>query len=147
MSLDPSYLDYPRRRRGMDHDLYPWSNLFERPPIAWPGGAAVAVWPVISLEWFPITPSDTPFRAPGHMQTAYPDYRHYTAREYGTRVGLYRPLAAFERIGPRIRVACNRAIAEHHAELFSDLVAKEHELPPQSTERGRARTRGGEGVA
>src|SRR3546814_9557926 len=69
MSLDPSYLDYPRRRRGMDHDLYPWSNLFERPPIAWPGGAAVAVWPVISLEWFPITPSDTPFRAPGHMQT------------------------------------------------------------------------------
>ena len=81
MSLDPSYLDYPRRRRGMDHDLYPWSNMFERPPIAWPGGAAVAVWPVISLEWFPITPSDTPFRAPGHMQTANPDYRHYTARE------------------------------------------------------------------
>src|SRR3546814_5097052 len=104
----------------MDHDLYPWSNLFGRPPIAWPGGAAVAGWPVISLEWFPITPSDTPFRAPGHMQTAYPDYRHYTAREYGTRVGLYRLLDAFERIGARISVACNSAIAERYPELRSE---------------------------
>jgi len=134
MSLDPTYLDYPRRRRGMDHDLYPWSNLFERPPIAWPGGAAVAVWPVISLEWFPITPSDTPFRAPGHMQTAYPDYRHYTAREYGTRVGLYRLLDAFERIGARISIACNSAIAERYPELIADIVAKGHEIIAHSTD-------------
>src|SRR3546814_4395090 len=111
MSLDPSYLAYPRRRRGMDHDLYPWSNLFERPPIAWPGGAAVAVWPVISLEWFPITPSDPPFRAPGHMPTAYPDYRHYTSREYGTLVDLYSPSDTFVRIVARISVEIGSAHA------------------------------------
>jgi hypothetical protein len=72
MSLDPAYLEYPRRRKGYDHDLYAWSPLRERPPVQWPGGKALAVWPVVSLEWFPITPSDKPFRASGHMQTAYP---------------------------------------------------------------------------
>lgn len=134
MSLDPSYLEYPRRRRGMDHDLYEWSNLFERPPVAWPDGAAVAIWPVISLEWFPILPSDTPFRAPGHMQTAYPDYRHYTAREYGTRVGLYRLLDAFERVGARVSIACNSAIAERYPDLIRDIGAAGHEIVAHSTD-------------
>mgnify|MGYP001552897515 FL=1 len=36
MTLDPTYLEYPKRHRGMDHDLYRWSNLFERAAIKWP---------------------------------------------------------------------------------------------------------------
>ena len=104
MSLDPAYLEYPRRRAGYDHDLYAYSAMPTRKPITWPGGKGVATWIVVSLEWFPITPSDTPFRAPGHMQTAYPDYRHYTAREYGTRIGFYRLLDAFaDGVNARIR--------------------------------------------
>src|SRR3546814_16716379 len=91
MSLDPSYLDYPRRRRGMDHDLYPWSNLFERPPNARPGGAAVAVLPVLRLERFLITPSDPPFRAPGPLPTADPYLPHNTATQYRPRIGLSPP--------------------------------------------------------
>ena len=94
MSLDPGYLEYPHRRRGMDHDLYPWSALHQRPPITWPAGKRVAVVIVISCEFFPLTPSDTPFRAPGHMATPYPDYRHYTARDYGSRLGIPRLLDA-----------------------------------------------------
>ncbi len=35
MSLDKSYLTYAHRHHGMDHDLYPWSNIFERKPINW----------------------------------------------------------------------------------------------------------------
>lgn len=131
MSLDPSYTQYPLRRRGMDHDLYDWSNLFDRPPAPWPG---VAIWPVISLEWFPILPSDAPFRAPGHMQTAYPDFRHYTAREYGTRVGFYRLLDAFEKVGARVTIACNAAIAERYPELIADIVRGGHEIVAHSTD-------------
>ncbi len=37
MPLPDDYLKYPWRRHGMDHDLYPWSDLFERKPIEWPG--------------------------------------------------------------------------------------------------------------
>lgn len=134
MTLDPSYLDYPRRQRGMDHDLYPWSNLFTRAPVAWPDRRSVAVPIVVSLEWFPILPSDTPFRAPGHMQTAYPDYRHYTSREYGSRVGIYSLLDAFASAGMRVSVATNSVIAVRYPSLFADIVAAGHEIVAHSTD-------------
>ena len=134
MALDPAYLEYPKRRKGYDHDLYPWSSIFDRKPVAWPEGKSVAVWLCVSLEWFPITPSDTPFRAPGHMQTSYPDYRHYTAREYGTRVGFYRLLDAFKKAGVRVSVATNGAIADRYPQLIADIVADGHEIIAHSTD-------------
>lgn len=134
MSLDPAYLDYPRRKRGMDHDLYAWSNLFDRKPVTWQHGRPLSVAFVVNVEWFPIVPSDTPFRAPGHMQTAYPDYRHYTAREYGTRVGLYRLLDAFAKRGIRASFPVNSAIADRYPELIADLLADRHEILAHSTD-------------
>ncbi|NJS14817.1 MAG: polysaccharide deacetylase family protein [Sphingopyxis sp.] len=132
--LDPAYLTYPRRRYGYDHDLYPWSALHQRTPVVWPEGKSVALWICVSLEWFPITPSDTPFRAPGHMQTAYPDYRHYTARDYGNRVGVYRLLDAFAKAGVRASFATNAAIATRYPALIADIVAAGHEIIAHSTD-------------
>lgn len=134
MALDPAYLDYPRRRHGMDHALYPWSSMRERPPLAWPGGRRVAVWIVVNLEWFPLLPADKPFRAPGHMQTPYPDYRHYSARDYGTRVGFYRLLDAFAKVGAAVSVAVNGAIAWRHPAIVADIVAAGHEIVAHSTD-------------
>ncbi|ATW02821.1 polysaccharide deacetylase family protein [Sphingorhabdus sp. YGSMI21] len=134
MSLDPSYLEYPKRGRGMDHDYYPYSNFFERKPLQWPDAKKLLIWPVISLEYFPMIPGDDPFRAPGHMQTAHPDYRHYTAREYGTRIGIYRLLGAFEKVGARISVATNSAVAERYPELIADILAGGHEIVAHSTD-------------
>lgn len=134
MTLDPAYLAYPHRREGYDHALYPWSALHNRPPVHWPDGKSVAVWLCVSLEWFPITPTDTPFRAPGHMQTAYPDYRHYTARDYGSRVGVYRLLDAFARVGAKASFATNAAIATRYPELIADIVGAGHEIIAHSTD-------------
>ncbi|WOE75365.1 polysaccharide deacetylase family protein [Alterisphingorhabdus coralli] len=134
MSLDADYLKYPMRRRGMDHDYYPYSKFPDRDPVQWPGGKTLMVWPVISLEYFPMVPNDDPFRAPGHMQTAYPDYRHYTAREYGTRIGIYRLLDAFEKVGATISVAVNSAIGERYPELVKDIVDAGHEIIAHSTD-------------
>lgn len=134
MSLDPAYLEYPRRGPGYDHALYPYSALPQRRPLAWPEGKGVATWIVVSLEWFPITPSDTPFRAPGHMQTAYPDYRHYTSREYGTRVGFYRLLDAFAKAGVTVSVAANGAIAQRYPSIIRDIVSAGHEVIAHSTD-------------
>jgi allantoinase len=134
MSLDPSYIEYPKRHHGYDHDLYNWSAIRERKPVVWPNGKSVAVWLCVSLEWFPITPSDMPFRAPGHMQTAYPDYRHYTAREYGTRIGVYRLLEAFANAGAKASFATNSAIAERYPELVAEIVAAGHEIIAHSTD-------------
>lgn len=134
MALDPSYLEYPKRREGYDHDLYAWSSIFTRKPVHWPAGKSVAVWVCVSLEWFPMTPSDKPFRAPGHMVTPYPDYRHYTAREYGTRVGFYRLLDAFKKAGVKVSVATNGAIAERYPQIIRDIVADGHEIIAHSTD-------------
>ena len=134
MSLDPAYLTYPLRKAGMDHGYYAWSNIFQRAPIVWPSGKPVAVAIVVNLEWFPILPNDAPFRAPGHMVTPYPDYRHYTAREYGTRVGFSRLLDAFARAGARVSVAVNGAIAERYPRIVADIAAAGHEIVAHSTD-------------
>lgn len=134
MTLDAAYLEYPHRRQGYDHDLYTWSNLHERKPVVWPNGKGVAVWVCIDLEWFPITPEDKPFRAPGHMQTAYPDYRHYTSREYGTRVGFYRLLDALAKANVVASVAVNGAVAERYPQVIADIVAAGHEIIAHSTD-------------
>jgi len=134
MTLDPAYLEYPKRKLGMDHDLYPWSPIRSRPPVDWGQGTKIAVAIVVSLEWFPITPQDKPFRAPGHMQTAYPDYRHYTSREYGTRVGLYRLLDAFKAAGAKVSFATNAAIAERYPQIIADIKADGHEIIAHSTD-------------
>ena len=133
MSLDPAYLTYPRRQHGYDHDLYPWSALHQRPPVTWPQGS-VAVWFCVSLEWFPITPSDTPFRAPGHMQTAFPDYRHYTARDYGNRVGVWRMLDALAKVGAKASFAMNAAVAERYPALLRAVLDGGHEVIAHSTD-------------
>jgi allantoinase len=134
MSLDPAYLEYPKRRLGYDHDLYDWSAIHERKPVIWPGEKSVAIWVCVSLEYFPIMPTDTPFRAPGHMQTAYPDYRHYTARDYGNRVGVYRLLDVFEKAGVKASFATNGAIAVRYPELIADVVAAGHEIIAHSSD-------------
>ena len=132
MSLPEEYTTYPSRREGYDHDLYSWSNMHQRAPITWPKGC-VAVWLCVSLEWFPITPGG-PFRAPGHMVTPYPDYRHYTVRDYGSRVGVWRMLDAFKTASVKASFATNAAIAERYPELIEAVLADGHEIIAHSTD-------------
>lgn len=131
-TLPEGYTQYPKRREGYDHDLYSWSNMHNRAPVTWPKGS-VAVWLCVSLEWFPITP-DGPFKAPGHMVTPYPDYRHYTARDYGNRVGVWRMLEAFEKAGVKASFATNAAIAERYPELVEAILRGGHEIIAHSTD-------------
>lgn len=134
MSLPTDYTTYPKRREGYDHHLYEWSNIHTRAPVRWPDDKSVAVFLCVSLEWFPITPSDEPFRAPGHMVTPYPDYRHYTVRDYGNRVGVWRMLEAFEKAGVTAGFATNAAVAERCPELIKAVQAGGHEIIAHSTD-------------
>lgn len=134
MTLDPSYLAYPERRHGMDHALYTWSNLFDRKPVHWPHGKKVAVCIIVPLEYFPLVANDTPFKAPGHMQTSYPDLRHYSAREYGTRIGFYRFLDSFSMNRVTASVAVQSAIAERYPSIIHDIISARHEIIAHSTD-------------
>ena len=116
--LPDDYLDYPLRRYGMDHGRYDWSMLPRRAPVCWPGGARLALWVVPALEWFPLNMKGLPFKPPGAMQTAYPDLRHYTLRDYGNRVGIFRIMQALDRHGIVATAAVNAAVAIRYPALI-----------------------------
>ena len=44
MSLEKKFLKYPQRQYGMDHNLYDWSMLSNRPKVSWPQGKKLAFW-------------------------------------------------------------------------------------------------------
>ena len=134
MTLPTEYTRYPHRREGYDHDLYEWSNIHTRAPVRWPGDRSVAVFLCVSLEYFPITPRDEPFRAPGHMVTPYPDYRHYTVRDYGNRVAVFRMLDAFAKAGVTASFSVNAAVAERYPKLIEAVKAGGHEIIAHSTD-------------
>ena len=128
MSLPKDYLDYPMRRYGMDHERYDWSMLPQRKPVAWPGGARIALWVVPALEWFPLDMKGQPFKPPGAMQTSYPDLRHYTLRDYGNRVGIFRVMQALERHAIRATAAVNAAVAVRYPSLIQACLKRGWEI-------------------
>ena len=127
-ALPENYLDYPLRRYGMDHDRYDWSMLPERKAVVWPHNARVALWVVPALEWFPLNMAGVPFKPPGAMQTAYPDLRHYTLRDYGNRVGIFRIMKALEKHGIRPSVAVNAAVAVRYPSLIKECTQRGWEI-------------------
>lgn len=126
--LPEEFLRYPMRRHGMDHDLYPYSNLFARPPVAWPGDKPVALSIVVPLQWFPLNSDNKPFRPPGGMLTPYPDLRHYSSRDYGNRVAVVRLLELFEQLDLRVTFAANAALTEGHGSLLQTIAGAGHEI-------------------
>ena len=128
MSLGPDYLEYPRRRHGMDHERYAWSMLAERTPVAWPDGRPLALWLNVSLQHFPLNPAGEGFKAHGSMSMPYPDLRHYTLRDYGNRVGVFRVLDALRNHGLQASLAVNGELAERYPALLRRLQATGFEL-------------------
>ncbi len=128
MAVADDYLKYPRRRYGMDHDRYDWSILPRRGKVAWPGDARIALWVVPALEWFPLDMKGQPFKPPGALATAYPDLRHYTLRDYGNRVGIFRVMKTLDRHGIRASVAVNAAVAARYPALVKECTARGWEI-------------------
>ncbi|MGB6230653.1 MAG: hypothetical protein WBF53_11075 [Litorimonas sp.] len=121
--MDASYFTYPNRRHGQDHDLYDWRLSRDRVPLQWDGGAKVALSFIVPLEFFPLDPSGIPFKHPGAMATPYPDLRHYTVRDYGNRVGVFRILEALG--DTRAGFAVNAAVAERYPPLIEHVALHE----------------------
>jgi peptidoglycan/xylan/chitin deacetylase (PgdA/CDA1 family) len=88
----------------------------------------VALWVVPALEWFPLNMAGVPFKPPGAMQTAYPDLRHYTLRDYGNRVGIFRIMKALEKHGIRPTVAVNAAVAVRYPSLIKECTQRGWEI-------------------
>jgi peptidoglycan/xylan/chitin deacetylase (PgdA/CDA1 family) len=128
MTLPETYLKYPYRRHGMDHDLYPWRLSVDRPKVVLPGGREIACLIVVPLEFQRLNPEGKPFKHPGAMQTPYPDLRHYTTRDYGLRVGAFRILRALKAAGLKAVFPVNATLLTRVRPLLDAIVADGHEI-------------------
>ena len=128
MSLPDEYLKYPMRRYGNDHDRYQWSMLQDRAPIQWPDGKSLAVWINTSVQFYPLNERGIPFKVPYGMAMPYPDLRHYSLRDYGNRVGLYRFFKGFERFDIKPTYAVSAQLANDNPYLLAQLLDQDAEL-------------------
>lgn len=128
MSLPPDYLTYPNRHRGQDIDLYTMQYATGRKKISLPHGKKLALSIIVPLEYFMLNPSGVPFKHPGAMVTPYPDLRHYTTRDYGNRIGVYRLLRAFIDNGVKVTFTINAALLEQHSFLINAIQEDGHEI-------------------
>ncbi|HYG27779.1 MAG TPA: polysaccharide deacetylase family protein [Caulobacteraceae bacterium] len=128
MPLPDDYLTYPHRAHGMDQDRYAWRPATERAPLWWPGGEAVAAMVVVPIEHHALNPSGKPFKHPGAMVTPYPDLRHYTTRDYGNRVGVFRILKVLKEAGVAATFPVNAAHLVRLRPLVDAIMEDGHEI-------------------
>jgi peptidoglycan/xylan/chitin deacetylase (PgdA/CDA1 family) len=126
--LPDDYLHYPHRSYGMDHDRYAWSMLHNRQAVKWPNGASLAIWVNVAVQYFPLNQRGIPFKVPGGMTMPYPDLRHYSLRDYGNRVGIFRFLDAFDKYGITPTFALNTRLAERTPYLMDVLKERGNEI-------------------
>lgn len=108
----------------MDHSHYPYSALPIRPRLAWPGGARVATFVVLYLEHWELAPPADALRDPrfvGEYGSFFPDFRTWTQREYGNRIGIFRVLDALDGAGIVPAVAANAMAIERYPRLVEEL--------------------------
>jgi hypothetical protein len=75
-----------------------------------------------------LNPSGQPFKHPGAMVTPYPDLRHYTTRDYGVRVGVFRILKALKAAGVTATFPINAALLARAPPLIQAVIADGHEI-------------------
>ena len=126
--VSDDYLVYPHRAYGMDQALYPWRPGPARALAPWPQAKALGACVIVLIEHHSLTPRGRPFKHPGAMQTPYPDLRHYTTRDYGNRVGVYRILDALRAAGIQATFPVNACVLERYPALIEAIAADGHEF-------------------
>jgi peptidoglycan/xylan/chitin deacetylase (PgdA/CDA1 family) len=134
--LPESYLHYPHRHRGLDHDRFAFRPLPTAKPVTWPGGARVALWVAVHMGHFPMDAPAKPFVPPGGMERPYPSYWDYTQRDYGNRIGIYRLLRVLGERGMRATALMSAALATRYPALATDIVAAGWEVAAAGIDMG-----------
>jgi peptidoglycan/xylan/chitin deacetylase (PgdA/CDA1 family) len=115
----------------MDNPYYTFSPIDRRPPLAWPQGNRIAFWVMLAIEYWELKAPPGSHRDPrfvGEYGTYDPDYRTWTQREYGNRVGIFRVFEVLDRYGIRATVALNSAAARRYPGLVEQCRRRDYEF-------------------
>lgn len=134
--IGEAYFDYPHRRHGLDHDRFPMRYLTSAPAIRWPGGAKVALWVTVHLEFFPMNMGKAPFVPAGGIDKPYPSHWDFAVRDYGSRVGIFRLMKVLDAAGCKVSAATNSEIATRYPALLDEVVGRGWEIVGAGTDMG-----------
>ena len=95
-----------------DHDRYPYRSTFEREPIEWPGGAKLAVYVGINIEFYHFDRQSRDGPSPNVID--------HVMWEYGARVGVFRIMEALDRQGVRASVLLNSDVSKYQPQIISE---------------------------
>jgi peptidoglycan/xylan/chitin deacetylase (PgdA/CDA1 family) len=103
------------------HDLFDYQPIGARGGYAWPNGARLAVAFVVSIEYYEMRHAPgaaMPLSLPGGFgRGPYPDFRSFSHREYGNRVGIFRLAEMLGRHGIQATAAIDARNALERPEI------------------------------
>jgi allantoinase len=114
------------------HSYYRRDPIVGRKPWHWPNGARAAIAVVVSAEYYEMQPPANAFMPPnlpgGFGKGPYPDFRNYSARAYGNRVGIFRVLDALDRHAIKASVALDALTATLCPQLIPHIKRRDFEI-------------------
>lgn len=119
------------RAPGMDHALYPFAPLPGRAPLAWPGGAGLALGLIVHLEVWESHPPPGAVRDPRFADpfgTFRPEQRDWARRDYGLRIGFFRVAEALDRFGLTATLAIGTGVLARAPGLLDAALARGWEV-------------------
>ena len=113
-----------------------FSPIEGRPPLKFPDGIRLVVWPVLSLEdWDLSRPMARMVITPPQSTPQLPDLPNWSWHEYGMRVAFWRMRRMYERVGAKPTVAINAKICETYASVAKACIDSGWELNAHSYEQ------------
>ena len=92
-----------------------YSAIAERPKLALPQGARLAVWLIVNVEeWDPTRPMPRTVLTPPAGGAPMPDIPNWAWHEYGNRVGFWRMLEVLDHFAIRAVLAINGSAVERY---------------------------------
>lgn len=128
----------------MDYD---YSAIVDRKPLRWPGEARVALILTFNLETWDLTKdTDKPYYAggpsilPDILPGNTPDFPNFTWREYGQRVGIWRLIDLFDKLGVKASCTTNAVTFERRSAMTKAVLDRGWELLTHNWEQGELLT-------
>jgi allantoinase len=101
----------------MEQDLYRYSPIVERPPLAWPEGRRLAFYVGLNVEHYLIDRPSTSTSSATVMLT--PDPMNYGWRDYGVRVGIWRMIGLLDELGVPASVLVNSDVCRYYPQIVA----------------------------
>ncbi len=110
-----------------EHSFYARDSAHALPALQWPDGKPLALALVVSAETYELYPPDNAFTPPnvpgGFGRGPYPDYRAFSMREYGNRVGAFRLMDVITKAGFKATLAADGGVAATRSEVVQAALA------------------------